>query len=48
MVVLATAERAHVGAFVFGVRAVAAVAPHIPENAEGLVVGGDKTPAGAF
>ena len=46
--VLATAEGAHVGVFVFGVRAVAVVAPHVPENAEGLVVRGDKTLAGAF
>jgi len=46
--VLATTERAHVGMFVFGMRAVAAVALHVPENAEGLVVRGDKTTAGAF
>ena len=45
---LATAERTQVGTFVFGVRAVAAIAPHIPENAEGLVVGGDEATAGAF
>ena len=46
--VLATTEGAHVSTFVLGVRAVAAVAPHVPENAKGMVVGGDKATAGAF
>ena len=48
MMLLATAERAQVGTFVFGVRAVATIAPHVPENAEGLVVRGDEAMAGAF
>ena len=46
--VLATTEGAHVSTFILGVRAVAAVAPHVPENAKGMVVGGDKATAGAF
>ena len=45
---LATAERAQVGTFVFGVGAVAAIASHVPENAEGLVIGGNEATAGAF
>ena len=46
--VLATTERAHVSMFVLGVRAVAAVALHIPEDAKGMVVRGDEAMAGAF
>ena len=45
---LATAERTQVGTFVFGVGAVAVIAPHVPEHAEGLVVRGDEATAGAF
>ena len=48
MTLLATTERAQVGTFVFGVGAVAMVATHVPENAEGLVVGGDEATASAF
>jgi len=46
--VLATTERAHVSTFILGVRAVAAVALHVPENTEALVVRGDEATAGAF